>query len=77
MKETVYCVSGYAALAILTDCPITEKMELTCTGTKAIDSLEMMLDQIGLVRIVSSEKQDMYTYSGVWMITSINRLAPS
>ena len=76
MKEKVYCVSDQAALAILIDCPVTEKMELTCSGTKAIDSLQKTLDQIGLVRIVSGES-GVYTYSGVWMVTSIDRLSAS
>lgn len=71
MKEAVYCVPNEAALAILTDSPVLTEMELTCTGTTAIHSLQMTLDQIGLLRIVTSEVSGAYVYHGVWVITSI------
>ena len=75
MKEAAYCVSDQPALAILTDCPVQEKMDLTCTGTKAINALQKTLDQIGLVRIVNNETPGVYHFCGVWMVTSINKLS--
>lgn len=80
MQQTVYSLSGHPALAIQTYlCPVQEKMELECTGCTAdvLDSLQMTMDQIGLVRLVSMYKSRMYRYCGVWMITGIEKLSES
>ena len=77
MKEAVYCVSDQPALATLTDCPVQEEMDLKCTGAKAINSLQMTLDQIGLMRIVNSSKPGVYLYCEVWMVTHIEMLSES
>ena len=80
MQQTVYAFPGQPALAIQTYwCPVQDKMEIECTGCTAsvLDSLQMTMDQIGLVRLVSMYKTSMYRYCGVWMITGIEKLSES
>lgn len=40
-------------------------------GSTAINSLRMTLDQIGLLRLVTSDAFGAYVNHGVWVITSI------
>ena len=62
------------AIAVLVSQPVKREMVVLCSGHEPIQSMQITMQQIGNVRVVSLPLgSNVYTYHGVWMITSIDK----
>lgn len=60
------------AIAILVSQKVTREMVVQCSGHEPIQSLQTAYERISNVRIISLPLElGVYTYHGVWVITSI------
>ena len=76
LEQIVYFLPGESAVAIavLVSQPVQREMVVLCSGHEAIQSMQTMMQRIGNVRVVSLlPGSNVYTYHGVWMITSIDK----
>lgn len=74
LQQAVYFLPEESAMAIavLVSQPVKREMVVPCSGHEAIQSMQITMQRIGSLRVVSSQ-HNMYTYHGVWMITSIDK----
>ena len=62
------------AIAVMVSQPVTVELVVQCSGHEAIRSMHNTMRRIGSVRVISLPPgSSVYTYHGIWMITSIDK----
>lgn len=81
MEQAVYFLpqdflpdKSVMAIAVLVSQQVTREIVVQCVGHEPIQSMQSAMRAISNVRVVSlPQGSDVYTYNGVWMITSIDK----
>lgn len=76
LEQAVYFLPEESAMAIAIYVlqPVTRTMKVDCLGEAPIQSMQLAMDCLNSVRVVSFHESDnMHMYHGMWLITDIDR----